>query len=300
MASASPHAPFDVRRARLHRRRAAGDFLASAFLPARAAQDLAERLEAVNRNFAPILAIGAPALFRAAIAARPTLAERVGTVTEMDTAPRLTAGIVADSEALPFAAQRFGLVVSNLVLHWANDLPGALVQARLALRPDGLFLASLFGGRTLQELRACLLQAESDVRGGAGARVAPFADARDVGDLLHRAGFALPVADSDVVVVRYENPLRLFADLRAMGETNALAGAARPLTRAVLARTLALYGERYCDPDGRARATFEIVTATGWAPHESQQKPLRPGSAKARLAEALGATERSAGEQAGE
>jgi SAM-dependent methyltransferase len=299
MASASIPAPFNARRVRLHRARAAPGFLASAFLPAHGAEDLAERLEAVNRNFGATLAIGAPALFRAALQQRQALAARIGPVAEMDSALRLTGGAVADSEKLPFAPQNFGLIVSNLVLHWANDLPGALVQARRALKPDGLFLASLFGGRTLQELRACLLQAESDVRGGAGARVAPFADARDMGDLLQRAGFALPVADSDVIVVRYENPMRLFSDLRAMGETSALAGAAPPLTRAVLSRTMALYGERYCDADGRARATFEIVTATGWAPHESQQKPLRPGSAKARLADALGASERSAGERAG-
>jgi SAM-dependent methyltransferase len=295
-------APFDAKRARLHRLRAARRFADAAFLARQAREDLAERLEAVNRNFGATLVVGAPLLFAKEIAARPELAARIGSQTGADASARLISrgDIVTDSEALPFADASFGLVVSNLVLHWTNDLPGALVQARRALKPDGLFLANLFGGRTLQELRACLLQAELDVRGGAGVRVAPFADARDVGGLLQRAGFALPVADSDVVMVRYANPLSLFADLRAMGETSALAGQIPPLTRGILERALALYAERYGDRDGRVAATFEIVTATGWAPHESQQKPLRPGSAKSRLADVLGVPEQSAGEKPGE
>jgi SAM-dependent methyltransferase len=291
---------FSARRSRLHRARASRDFATAAFLAADARVDLAERLEAVNRNFGATLLIGAPALMAEEIAMRPGLALRIGPLFGMDATPTLAPGIVADSEALPFADGSLGLIASNLVLHWANDLPGALVQARRALKPDGLFLANLFGGRTLQELRACLFAAEVDVRGGAGARVAPFADSRDIGGLLQRAGLALPVADSDVVTVAYENPLRLFADLRAMGETSALAGATPPLTRAVLERALALYAQRYTTPDGRIVATFEIITATGWAPHDSQQKPLRPGSAKARLADVLGVREQNAGDKAGE
>jgi SAM-dependent methyltransferase len=295
------HAPFDPRRVRAHRARAAQGFAESAFLAARAAEDLADRLEIVNRKFGATLVIGVPALFRAAIARRPALAERIGPLFEMDSTPGLVAapGIVAESEYLPFADQSFGLIVSLLTLHWANDLPGALVQARRALRPDGLFLATLFGGRTLMELRQVLLAAEAETSGGAGLRVAPFADAPDIGLLLQRAGFALPVADSDVTIARYENPLRLLADLRVAGETSALAGPVAPLRRAALFRAMALYRERFTGADGRVSATFEMITATGWAPHESQQKPLKPGSARTRLADALGATEQSAGEKPG-
>lgn len=294
-----PHAPFDPRRLRAHRVRAARGFAENAFLAARAAEDLADRLEIVNRNFGATLIIGAPALFRAALAARPALADRIGPLVEMDVARGLVSapGVVAESEHLPFADQSFGLIVSTLALHWINDLPGALVQARRALRPDGLFLANLFGGRTLMELRQVLLAAEAETSGGAGLRIAPFADAPDIGRLLQRAGFALPVADSDVTNVRYENPLRLLADLRAAGETSALAGPAPSLSRTALFRAMALYGERFGGADGRVPATFEIITATGWSPHESQQKPLKPGSAKMRLAEALGASEQSAGEK---
>jgi SAM-dependent methyltransferase len=222
----------------------------------------------------------------------------MGPVFGMDAAPGLVSapGVVGDPEQLPFAEQSFGLIVSILNLHWANDLPGALVQARRALKPDGLFLATMFGGRTLSELRHVLLAAESEA-GGAGLRVAPFADAPDMGGLLQRAGFALPVADSDVTNVRYENPLRLLADLRAAGETSALAGATPPLNRAALFRAMALYRDQFGGADGRVPATFEMITATGWAPHASQQKPLRPGSAKTRLADALGVQEQSAGEK---
>jgi len=295
-----PHAPFDPRRVRAHRARAAKDFTASAFLAARAAADLAERLEAVNRSFGLTLAIGAPALFVAEVLARPALGERIDQIVGMDSVATLAGDVAGDAEHLPFAEGQFGLIVSNLTLHWANDLPGALVQARRALRPDGLFMASLLGGRSLSELRECLLAAEIDISGGAAPRVSPTIDAPDLGRLLQRASFALPVADSDTIEVRYENPLRLLSDLRQMAETNALTAAERPLTRPLLFRAMELYRERFGGPDGRVRATFEIVTATGWAPHESQQKPLRPGSAKSRLADALGVKEQSAGEKAGE
>jgi len=181
-----------------------------------------------------------------------------------------------------------------------NDLPGALIQLRRALKPDGLLLASLFGGDTLNELRLSLLEAEAELTGGAGARVAPFADLQDIAGLLQRAGFALPAADRDVVVVRYGEPMRLLADLRNMGETAALAERhPLALSRRILARAFDIYRARFSDSDGRVRATFEILTATGWAPHESQQKPLKPGSAKTRLADALGAQEQSAGEAVG-
>jgi SAM-dependent methyltransferase len=179
-----------------------------------------------------------------------------------------------------------------LSLHWTNDLVGALVQIRRALKPDGLFIGALFGGQTLTELRQSLLAAEAELSDGAGLRVSPFADGFDAAGLLQRAGFALPVSDIDRLTVRYDHPLKLMADLRAMGETNALTDRARkPLSRRVLARASEIYQDRFGLADGRIPATFEIVTATGWAPHASQQQPLRPGSAKMRLADALGVVE---------
>ena len=196
--------------------------------------------------------------------------------------------VVGDEERQPFAAGGFDLVVSCLSLHTVNDLPGALVQARRALSPDGLFQGCLLGGSTLNELRAALSIAESEIAGGASPRVAPFADLRDLGGLLQRAGFALPVTDTEPLVVRYRQLFGLFADLRAMGATNALSLRYRgPLRRAVLMRAVEVYGERFSDPDGRVRATFDTVWLSGWSPHESQQKPLKPGSAKMSLEEAL-------------
>jgi SAM-dependent methyltransferase len=285
------NAPFNTALVRMHRQRAR---LADAsFLHERVADDLAERLEAVNRTFAHVLVIGGGDAFKAAVAARPLLQDKIGAITTADWAG---AEVLIDPERLPFAEQSFELVVSILAMHWVNDLLGALVQIRRALKPDGLFLGALLGGRTLHELREVLTAAESQLRGGAGPRVSPFADALDMAGLLQRAGFALPVADRDTTLVRYRDPLRLLADLRAMGETSALAERGPPLTRAVLFRAMHLYAERFGD-DGRVTATFDILTATGWSPHESQQKPLKPGSAKVRLADALGVTERSAGEK---
>lgn len=179
-----------------------------------------------------------------------------------------------------------------MTLHWANDLPGALSQIRRALKPDGLFLGTLLGAATLKELRAVLTEAELAERGGAQARVSPFADGYDGAALLQRAGFALPVSDVDRLTVRYPDMFALIRDLRAMGETNQLAGVVRPLTRPIAARAAALYAERYGEADGRIPATFEIVNLAGWAPHESQQKPLPRGSAKVRLADALKVSER--------
>ena len=292
-----PLGPFEPRLLRLRKRRASargGD----AFLFARAAEDLAERLEAVPRRFERVLALGGNGAFSAALAARPEVATRIGSVVEADVA---RGDVVLDVEALPFAPESFDLVVSPLLLHWANDLPGVFIQIRRALKPDGLMLASLLGGETLNELRFALLAAEDEVTGGAALRVSPFAELQDIAGLLQRAGFALPGADRDVLVVRYAEPLTLIADLRAMGETAAFTERApRGLSKRILARALEIYRERFADPDGRVRATFEILTATGWAPHESQQKPLKPGSAKTRLADALGVRERSAGEKAGD
>ncbi len=290
----------------LHRRRLARAASRYAgFLKRRAADDIVERLEAIRREFPIAVDLGArDGAFSRALAASDAAA-KVGLLVETDLAEPMLAGrpglrLVADEERLPFAPASLDLVVSSLALHWANDLVGALIQIRQALKPDGLFIGAILGGATLTELRAALTDAELEVRGGAGPRVSPFADAFDAAGLLQRAGFALPVADVDRVTVRYDHALALMADLRAMGETSVLVeGAGRPLTRPLIARAAELYAERFGQADGRIPATFEILTLTGWSPHERQQQPLRPGSARMRLADALGAKEQSAGEKAG-
>ena len=257
------------------------------------------RLEAIMRDFPRAVDLGARnGAFAQALAASDA-APRVGLLVEADLSGRMLAGrsgmrVLADEERLPFAAASLDLIVSSLSLHWANDVIGALVQARLALKPDGLFIGALFGGATLTELRQSLTAAELELTGGAGPRVSPFADPSDAASLLQRAGFALPVADVDRVTVRYDHPLKLMTDLRRMGETSVLAERhPRPLTRRVLARAFEIYRQNFADPDGRLPATFEILTLTGWSPSETQQKPLRPGSAKMRLADALGGEEHS-------
>ena len=209
------------------------------------------------------------------------------------------ARIVADDEVLALVPGAHDLVIHALALHWANDPVGQLVQSFRALRPDGLFLGFAFGGQTLHELRACLAESEAALTGGLSPRVLPMAEIRDLGGLLHRAGFALPVADSLRHAVSYRDAWHLMADLRAMGEANALAARLRhPTRRAVLADAAARYAARFKRPDGRITATFEIICLTGWAPHASQQQPLRPGSAVQRLADALGATESAAAKPA--
>jgi SAM-dependent methyltransferase len=259
------------------------------FLMRRLVEDLDERLGAVLRPFPHALDLGSPTGHVAdMLHARPG----AELVTRLAALPGAGVDVVGDEEALPFGAGAFDLVVSVMALHGINDLPGALAQVRRALRPDGLFMAAMLGGRTLTELRAVLLEAESAIEGGASPRVAPFADLRDLGALLQRAGLALPVADSDLLTLRYGSAVELMRDLRAMGLTNALSDRSRrPLRRETLMRALSLYQERHADADGRIRASFEVVWLSGWAPHESQQKPLRPGSAKARLADALNAIE---------
>lgn len=285
--------PFEPRLVRQRKRRARATFRDAAFLHERVVADLADRLEAIPRPFPRVLALGGGGLFSEEVRARPELSARIGAILEADLD-------FIDPDQLPFAPNSFELIVSSLALHWINDLPGALIQLRLALKPDGLLLASLFGGETLHELRLSLIEAESELTGGAGPRVSPFADLQDIAGLLQRAGFALPAADRDVVTVRYGEPMRLLADLRAMGETSALRERSpRALSRRILARAFEIYSERYSE-DGRVRATFEILTATGWSPHESQQKPLKPGSAKMRLADALKTEEKSAGEKPGD
>ena len=215
-------------------------------------------------------------------------------------APPAGFAVAADEEALPFRDGSLELVVSALALQFVNDLPGTLAQIRRALKPDGLLLAALAGGDTLGELRQAFAAAEAEVEDGISPRVIPFADVRDMGTLLQRAGFALPVADIDRLTVRYASPIALMHDLRRMGATNPLVERRRrPLGRATLARMMDVYTERFADRDGRIRATFDIVWLSGWAPHESQQKPLARGSARRRLADALGTKEMSAGEKAG-
>ncbi len=273
-------------------RAAKGAYDEAAFLEQRAAQDLAERLEAINRPFERVLTLGGVAAL-ASVRARATFAAAADVATGFG-------AVVADPERLPFGAGQFDLILAPLTLVWANDLPGALVQLRLALKPDGLMMATLFGPETLRELRAALLEAEAEIIGGAGQRIAPFPEIRAAAGLLQRAGFSLPVADREVTTVRYRDPFKLLADLRGMGQTAALASRPPPLRRAVIAHAMALYRERFAFPDGRVPATFELITLTGWAPDAAQQKPLRPGSAKTRLADALGVAEHSAGQKPGE
>jgi len=299
---ADPPRLFDRQLHRARLARAANRF--EPFLKARAAHDLVERLEAVNRRFERAAELGARTGLFARVLADSEAAGKVAWLVQADFSEAMLGRahgprIVADESRLPLADESVDLVVSALSLHWVDDLVGAMIQIRRALKPDGLFLGALFGGATLTELRQCLTEAEVDLTGGAGPRVSPFLDGYDGAALLQRAGFALPVADVDTLTVRYDHPLKLLADLRAMGETNVLLERpGRPLTRRVLARACELYAERFASSDGRVTATFEIVTLTGWAPHPDQQQPLRPGSAKMRLADALHTTERSAGEKA--
>jgi SAM-dependent methyltransferase len=289
---------FDRRLLRARRVRAAARHPAT-FLVERAAEDLAERLSAILREFELAVDLGTPT-----DAVRRALTDRVGTIVAADPiASQLTGerlAVAADEEALPFRDASLDLVVSACALQFVNDLPGTLIQIRRALRPDGLFLAAMIGGDSLAELREAFAQAESEIEGGVSPRVAPFADLRDLGALLQRAGFALPVTDVDRLTVRYASPLALMHDLRRMGAGNALSERRRtPLRQATLRRVLEIYTERFADPDGRIRATFELVWLSGWAAHEGQQQPLKPGSAKTRLADALRTQEISAGEKAG-
>jgi SAM-dependent methyltransferase len=271
------------------------------FLLDRVADDLAERLATVLRHFDLAVDLGTPG-----DAVRNVLMrlDSVGRIVAADVMPDAARGdivVAADEEALPFGDATLDLVVSALALQFVNDLPGVLVQIRRALKPDGLFLAALLGGETLTELRQSFAEAESDIEGGVSPRVAPFADLRDLGALLQRAGFALPVTDVDRVTVRYDSVFGLMHDLRRMGATNALLARRRtPLKRTTLTRMAEIYAQRFADDDGRVRATFEIIWLSGWAPHPDQQQPLKPGSAKARLADALGTREISTGEKAGE
>jgi SAM-dependent methyltransferase len=246
------------------------------FLFDRVAEDMDERLHAVLRDFSDVADIWSPGEIL-----RQPLRDRFKSVAEIHPDS-------SGQEILGLQPESLDLVISALAFQFVNDLPGVLAQIRRALRPDGLLLAAMIGGDTLSELRQSFAAAEAECEGGVSPRVAPFADLRDVGALLQRAGFALPVTDVDRVVVRYDNAFALMQDLRRMGATNVLVERRRtPSRRATLLRMAQIYGERFADTDGRIRATFDVIWLSGWAPHESQQKPLRPGSAKVGLAEAV-------------
>lgn len=280
MSALHPHRIFDRTLYRWRRKRLSGA-KADLFLLNEAAGQIAARVGSINRRFEQALDLNSRAIsfqhFRGS-------ANR-WTRTGLDLAQ---SDIIADDELLPFADETFDIVTSVLSLHAVNDLPGTLIQIRRSLRPDGVFLAALFGGDTLRELRFAFAAAEAATAGGASPRIAPFADVRDLGGLLQRAGFALAVADFERTTVRYREPMRLLFDLRALGETNILVQR-RPsfMSRRLLQAMFAEYAQRFSDDQGRLPATFDIVYLIGWAPHVSQQKPLRPGSAKARMADAL-------------
>src|SRR5438132_7474311 len=259
-------------RARQDRARRQGEVT---FLLDRVAEDMADRISAVKRDFADVADIWTPGdVLRAPVADRFKSVARIA--------------LDGDSEVLPLQPESLDLAVSALAFQFVNDLPGVLAQIRRALRPDGLLLAAFPGGDTLTELRQSFASAEAECEGGVSPRVAPFADLRDIGGLLQRAGLALPVTDVDRVVVRYDSAFSLMADLRRMGATNILIERRRtPTRRATMMRMAQIYGERFADSDGRIRATFDVIWMSGWAPHESQQKPLKPGTARARLEDAV-------------
>ena len=286
-------------RARQQRARALG---AETFLIDRVADELGERLSAVLRQFERAVDLGTPTdAVRRVLAASGKVATIIAAEPAAAGLAASSLRVAADEEALPFADGSLDLVVSALSLQFVNDLPGTLIQIRRALKADGLLLAALIGGDTLVELREAFAAAETEIEGGVSPRVAPFADVRQLGALLQRAGLALPVVDSDRLTVRYATVFALMRDLRRMGATNMLSERRRtPLRRATLQRMAEIYAQRFADTDGRLRARFEIVWLSGWAPHESQQKPLKPGSAAQRLADALGAKEIPTGEKPGE
>ena len=258
-------------RARMDRARRGGP---ATFLLDRVAEDMADRLLAVTRGFSDVAEIWPPGELL-----RTPVADRFKSIARVE---------FSEPETLPLKPESLDLAVSALALQFANDLPGVLSQIRRALKPDGLLLAAMVGGDTLTELRQSFAAAEAECEGGVSPRVAPFADLRDIGGLLQRAGLALPVTDVDRVVVRYDSAFALMADLRRMGATNVLVERRRtPTRRATMLRMAQIYAERFADPDGRIRATFDVIWLSGWAPHESQPKPLRPGSAKASLEAAV-------------
>ena len=293
----SPTIIFDRRQVQRQRARAAVGFHRHDFLFREIKDRLAHRLLDIDRRFEVTLNLGArcPVLDGDGDSNGIFTADFCAALRPDDA----TAYVVLDEEYLPFKPQSLDLVVSNLCLHWVNDVPGTLLQIRQAMKPDGLFLAALLGGNTLFELRDCIMAAELEITDGAGPRVAPFADIRDAGALLQRAGFALPVTDQDTITVTYDNAFSLMAELRGMGEGSALVETPRAIPpRALFPRAAAIYHERYAGADGRITATFQVIYLHGWAPAPSQQQPLKPGSAKNRLADVLNTLELPTGERA--
>lgn len=285
---------FDRAAVRRHRERAAKDFHSFGFLFEEVADRLVDRLDDVLRTFPLAADLGShDGILARALAGR----KGIETLISCDLSPAMAArapspAVACDEEYLPFAPGSLDLIVSNLSLHWVNDLPGLFIQVRRALKPDGLFLAAMLGRDTLWELRDSLAAAEIEGEGGLSPRVSPFADVRDCGSLLQRAGFALPVVDSDTITVSYETPFALMHDLRGMGETNAVAERRKEFSRrATLMDAARRYMETHADAEGRVPATFKIIWLTAWAPADNQPKPKRPGSAQTRLADALGTQE---------
>jgi NADH dehydrogenase [ubiquinone] 1 alpha subcomplex assembly factor 5 len=289
---------FDRKLVQQRRNRAATTLAEADFLLREGAERLADRLLDIARTFPLALDLGChTGQMGTMLKGHP----KIGALFQAEFSPGMAvaarksngrATICADEEMLPVAAGGLDLVTSNLSLHWVNDLPGAFAQIRQALKPDGLFLASLFGGDTLRELRVALMEADGETAAGVAPRVSPFTDVRDAGNLLTRAGFALPVVDADNVVVTYEELFKLMGDLRAMGETNTVLERPKtPARRDTFLRAADIYAKRFADKRGRLMATFQVITLTAWAPHVSQQKPSRPGSATARLADALKTSE---------
>lgn len=298
--SPDPLLVFDRATLRQRRERAARDWDRHSFLKREIAERLVDRLTDVRRTFPLALDLGSHGDEVATALGGHKLVEQL---VRTDLGPGFASrargpAVVADEEFLPFASGRFDLVLSAMDLHWVNDLPGTLIQIAHILKPDGLFLGAMLGGATLWQLRQALTAAESEIDSGLSPRVSPFADLRDAAGLLQRAGFALPVADSETIEVEYDNALALMRDLNGMGESNLVAERRRGVTRrATLMRAAELYGERFSLPSGRVAASFEVLYLHGWAPHASQPKPLKPGGAAQRLADALGTSEMSAGEK---
>jgi SAM-dependent methyltransferase len=285
---------FDQSLVEAHRARALANADPKAgFLLDIVAEELAERVSVVERHFDRALELHG---YTGQTARQLAATGKIDAIERVETDARFGSSeapvTVASLEEVPAAPESFNLIVSPLSLHLTNDTPGAFIQVRRALKPDGLFLAAIPGSGTLQELREALLAAEAELTGGASPRVIPFPDVRDIGALLQRAGFALPVTDTETYTVRYDSLFALIRDLRAMGMTSPLAARSRsPVSRRFFLRAAEIYAERFSDPDGRVRATFSVIYLSGWAPHESQQKPLKPGSAKQRLSAALGTKE---------
>jgi len=304
---ADARAPFDRKSVRAHRDRAAENIGDHDFLLGEVAVRLSERLDDIKRDFACVLDLGCHG---GALGEMLAGRDGIEALVQCDLSPAMVRraavknrgfalSLAADEEFLPFADGSFDSVLSNLSLHWVNDLPGALIQIRKVLKPDGLFIGAMLGGETLNELRQALMEAELANEGGVSPRISPFADVRDAGDLLLRAGFALPVADSDTITVTYPDALSLMRELRAMGEANAVRSRRHGFSRSTtLSQAAALYETRHADREGRIPASFEIVYLSAWAPDDTQPKALRPGSASRRLADALATEEHPAGDKA--